>query len=142
LQQAEHRLQVCFPDVRRVSGCHAKLLAFGRRRMRSAIMLLTPEMCRAARALLDWKQHQLASAAGLSVDLVRRFEGGGVVRLPSVEAMLQALQDAGLEFIPAGGKSLKGGPGLRTIPMAEPEVAAAEEGVELKAPTLAASQIG
>jgi hypothetical protein len=56
--------------------------------------------------------------------------------------MLQALQDAGLEFIPAGGKSLNGGPGLRTIPMAEPEVAAAEEGVELKAPTLAASQIG
>jgi hypothetical protein len=45
--------------------------------------------------------------------------------------MLQALQGAGLEFIAAGGKSLDSGPGLRTIPKAEPEVAAAEEALEL-----------
>lgn len=101
-------------------------------------MILTPEMSRAARALLSWKAHQLASAAGLSPATVRRFEGGGVVRLPSVEAILQALQEAGLEFIPAGGKSLGGGPGLRRIPMAEPEVVAAEEAAELDEPALSA----
>ena len=102
-------------------------------------MLLTPELCRAARALLNWSAHQLAGAAGLGRATVKRFEAGGMVRLSSVEAMLQALQDAGLEFIPAGGKSLDGGPGLRTIPRAEPEVAAAEEAVELAGPALSAS---
>ena len=99
---------------------------------------MTPEMCRAARALLSWKSHQLAGAAGLSVATVRRFEAGGTVRLPSVEAMFHALQAAGLEFIPAGAMSPDGGPGLRTIPLAEPEVAAAEEAVELDDPTLTA----
>lgn len=94
-------------------------------------MILTPEMCHAARALLKWKLHQLASEAGLGVATVRRFEAGGIVRLASVEAMFQALEGAGLEFIPAGEKSLDGGPGLRTIPLVEPEVAAAEEAIEL-----------
>ena len=107
--------------------------------MRTAPMLLTPELCRAARALLNWKANQLASAAGLSLPTVRRFEAGGIVRPPSVAAMVQALQGAGLEFIPAGGKSLDGGPGLRTMPMAEPEVAAAEESLELEEPPLTAS---
>ena len=48
--------------------------------------------------------------------------------------MLQALHNAGLEFISAGGKSLDGGPGLRTVPVPEPEVAAAEEAAELEQP--------
>lgn len=99
-------------------------------------MLLTPEICRAARALLKWRAHQLATAAGLAEATVRRFETSGVVRQSSVEAMLQALQGAGLEFIPAGGESLDGGPGLRTLPQAEPEVMAAEEIIELNEPAL------
>jgi hypothetical protein len=61
-----------------------------------------------------------------------------MVEPASVEVMLEALQDAGLEFIPAGGQSLDGGPGLRTIPMLEPEVAAAEEALELEEPVLEA----
>jgi len=72
------------------------------------------------------------------VATVKRFEAGGMVGPSSVEAMLQALQGAGVEFIPAGGKSLGGGPGLRTIPMPEPEVAAAEA-VERDGAGLAAS---
>lgn len=99
-------------------------------------MMLTPEMCRAARALLNLESHQLACAAGLGVVTVRRFEAGGTVRLSSVEAMFEALQDAGLEFIPAGAQSLVGGAGLRTIPLAEPEVASAEEALELEDPPL------
>ncbi len=67
------------------------------------------------------------------------FEAGRTVRLRYVEAMLEALESAGLEFIAAGGKSLDGGPGLRTIPVAEPEVAAAEEAAELDPPMLSAS---
>jgi len=102
-------------------------------------MLLTPEMGRAARALLKWTAEELAAAAGLGVSTVKRFERGGIVRVSSVEAMLFALQSAGLEFIAAGGKSLDGGPGLRTMPMLEPEVAAAEEALELDEPALSAS---
>lgn len=94
-------------------------------------MLLTPELCRAARALLNWQVDQLAIAAGLARPTVRRFEAGATVRPSSVEAMLQALQAAGLEFIAAGAKSLDGGPGLRTIPLPEPEVAKAESAVEV-----------
>lgn len=90
-------------------------------------VLLTPELCRAARVLLSWEAQQLAAKAGLGISTIRRFEAGGMVRPASVEATLQALQGGGLEFIPAGGKSLDGGPGLRTIPMPEPEVAEAAE---------------
>jgi len=71
-------------------------------------------------------------AAGLHLSTVERFERGGIVRAPSVEAVPHALQGAGLEFIAAGGRSLNGGPGLRTMPMPEPEVAAAEKAVELE----------
>jgi len=97
-------------------------------------------MSRAARALLRWGSEELATEAGLSLSTVKRFERGGIVRAPSVEAMLNALQRAGLEFIAAGGRSLDGGPGLRTMPMMEPEVAAAEVAVELDEPTLSVSE--
>jgi hypothetical protein len=100
-------------------------------------MLLTPEMCRAARALLNWDESQLADAAELAIAAVSRFKAGGLVPLALVEAMLQAFHGTDLEFIPAaGGKSMGGGPGLRTAPVAEPEVAAAEAAVELDEPGL------
>jgi hypothetical protein len=104
-------------------------------------MLLTPEMCRAGRALLKWKAQQLAAAAELDIAIVDSFEADGFVPPASVEAMLEALQTAGLEFIPAGGKSMDGGPGLRTTPQPEPEVAAAEEAVELEEPLLPTAAI-
>lgn len=94
-------------------------------------MLLTPEMCSAARALLKWKRQQLASAAGVRLSTVVTFEEGRTVRSHYVEAMVKALEGAGLEFIAAGATSLDGGPGIRTIPLVEPEVAAAEEAAEL-----------
>ncbi len=98
--------------------------------------MLTPELCRAARALLKWKVEQLATAAGLADATVRRFEASGLIQLTSVEAMIQALKRAGLELIPAGGTSLGGGPGVRMLPLVEPEVAAAEEAVEQNEPAL------
>ena len=95
-------------------------------------MLLTPEICRAARALLQWEGQRLAIAARLDIATIERFEAGDIVDPTSVELLLEALQKAGLEFIPAGGKSLDGGPGLRTKPQPEPEVTAAEEALELE----------
>jgi len=74
-------------------------------------------MTRGARALLRWEAEELAAAAGLSLSTVKRFERGGIVRARSVEAMLQALQGAGLEFISAGGRSRDGGPPQRKKPL-------------------------
>ncbi len=67
----------------------------------------------------------------MRLSTVVTFEEGRTVRPHYVEAMLKALEGAGLEFIAAGGESLDGGPGLRTIPLPEPEVAAAEDAIEL-----------
>lgn len=94
-------------------------------------MLLTPEMCRAGRALLKWEVHELAAAAELAEGTVRRFEAGGVVKRQTVEALLQALDAAGIELIAAGAKSLDGGPGVRTRPLPEPEVAVAAEALRV-----------
>lgn len=71
---------------------------------------LSKEQSRAARALLDWSQTQLASAANLGESTVRDFEKGR--RVPSINnlaAIRAALEAAGVEFIPENG----GGAGVR-----------------------------
>lgn len=76
-------------------------------------METSPAMIKAARSLLGWNAEDLADAAGLGVATVRRYEIGGTARQSSVDAMVKALEAAGLEFIAAGGKSLQGGAGVR-----------------------------
>ena len=62
---------------------------------------------RAARALLEWTQTDLAAAAKIAVPTVKRFETGVRTPIPIVKgAIVRALEDAGVEFIPA--KSGKG----------------------------------
>lgn len=71
---------------------------------------ITPTQSRAARALLDWSQQELANASKLSEVYVRKFEKGE--RQPSDEAlqsMRAALEKAGVQFIPENG----GGAGVR-----------------------------
>ena len=73
-------------------------------------MTLTREQCRAARALLDWSQADLASAAGTGLSTVARFERGDLKTYAStLETLRTTLETAGIEFIPENG----GGPGLR-----------------------------
>jgi transcriptional regulator with XRE-family HTH domain len=72
--------------------------------------MLTPEQSRGARGLLNWTQQELATAAHLGLSTVKDFESGK--RVPghnNLSAILRALQDAGVEFIPENG----GGPGVR-----------------------------
>lgn len=72
--------------------------------------MITPAQCRAARALLDWSQQQLATAAQVGVVTVRQFEGGAVHPRPATLAVVQrAFEAAGVAFIAANG----GGPGVR-----------------------------
>ena len=72
--------------------------------------MISPNQCKAARALLGWTQEKLASAAGIGISTVREFELGQ--RKPIArnrQAILDAFSAAGIEFIDENG----GGPGLR-----------------------------
>ena len=63
--------------------------------------MLRSEQIRAARALLRWDQKQLAAAANISVQTIKRLEGmpGKVSAYArTVEAITKALEAAGVEF--------------------------------------------
>ncbi|WP_461384425.1 helix-turn-helix domain-containing protein [Devosia indica] len=71
---------------------------------------MTPAQCRAARALLNWTQDQLATAASSGNSTVRNFEAGRSTPKPiHMDAMRSALEAAGVIFIPGNGE----GPGVR-----------------------------
>ena len=68
---------------------------------------ITIAQIRAARALLDWTQTDLAAAARIALPTVKRYETGIRTPIPVIMAAVRrALEDAGVEFIPA--KSGKG----------------------------------
>jgi transcriptional regulator with XRE-family HTH domain len=71
--------------------------------------IMTPAQCRAARALIDISQDQLAGLAAVSVTTLRNFERGATVPVTNNMAALRgALERAGVEFIDQNG-----GPGVR-----------------------------
>ncbi len=71
---------------------------------------MTPEQCRAGRALLDLSQPQLAVAAGLGLSTVVDFERSRRrVSAEAIRSIMRALEDAGVEFIHENG----GGAGVR-----------------------------
>jgi transcriptional regulator with XRE-family HTH domain len=72
--------------------------------------MISPEQCRAARALLDWSQSELADKAGVGIVTVRQLEAGAhKPRRATLDVIQRALEDAGVEFIEENG----GGPGVR-----------------------------
>lgn len=76
--------------------------------------MMTPAQIRAARALLGWKQTDLASAAGVAEISVKNIERGATDARGSTLGKIQsAFEAAGLEIIPGGSASLDGGPGVR-----------------------------
>ncbi|OYW61996.1 MAG: transcriptional regulator [Rhizobiales bacterium 12-68-15] len=67
--------------------------------------MMSPAQCRAARALLDWSQQQLADAARIGVVTVRQFEGGASEpRNSTLTVMRAALETAGVIFVPENGE--------------------------------------
>lgn len=62
-------------------------------------MLLTKEIVKAGRALLDWTQRDLARQTGLSIGTIARFEAGTGMQERNNQAIHQAMQRAGLQFI-------------------------------------------
>lgn len=58
--------------------------------------------CRAARALLKWSQTQLAASSGVALSTVADFEiDKREPRADNLTAIRRALEDAGVDFIPA-----------------------------------------
>ena len=74
---------------------------------------MSPDQCRASRALLGWSAQELAAAAGLGLASVKRFESGQLVQPATVQALRNAVEAAGLVLLYAGDRSHSGGEGVR-----------------------------
>lgn len=77
--------------------------------------MLTGAQIRAGRALVDWTGADLAKAAGVSLQTIRRMEGEvgtGRSSVANVQAIQRALEEAGVEFLKAD-ESAGTGPGVR-----------------------------
>lgn len=75
--------------------------------------MVTASQIRAARALLGWNGTELAQAAGLSLQTIRRMEselGPGRSAAANVDAVRRALETNGVVFL---GADEAGGPGVR-----------------------------
>lgn len=73
---------------------------------------MSPRLSKAARALLEWQQQDLADASGVPKPTISAFEArGGSAKMSTLnnQAVIAAFEKAGLEIIPENG----GGEGLR-----------------------------
>lgn len=62
--------------------------------------MITGSQLRAARALLDWTQDDLAAKSGVAAQTIRLFEAGNRQPYRQTLDQLQAtLEDAGIEFL-------------------------------------------
>jgi transcriptional regulator with XRE-family HTH domain len=78
--------------------------------------MITATQLRAARALLDIDQRDLAELSSLSVPTIQRMEASdGVIRgnVDSLMKLVSALENAGIELINPGVASSAGGRGVR-----------------------------
>jgi ribosome-binding protein aMBF1 (putative translation factor) len=74
------------------------------------VSVITPEQCRAARALVGMSQDDLAIEAKVGNSTVRNFEAGRSVPVTNnIEAIERVLQKRGVQLIPENG----GGAGVR-----------------------------
>jgi transcriptional regulator with XRE-family HTH domain len=86
--------------------------------------MITATQLKAARALLDVDQRELAELSNLSVPTIQRMEASdGVIRgnVDSLMKLVGALQEAGIELINEGAPSLAGGRGVRLREAVKPK---------------------
>ncbi|MGO7541866.1 helix-turn-helix transcriptional regulator [Rhizobium ruizarguesonis] len=61
--------------------------------------MLTPSQCRAARALLDWSQQQLADQSKIGNATIRNFESGkSAPQHATLDVLRRCFGSAGVEF--------------------------------------------
>jgi len=79
-------------------------------------MSFSPAQCRAARALIDMSQVQLAEAAGVSSRTILDFEAGKRQPIKATLAAIQrALETAGVEFTNGEQQGVKFSKKKRTV---------------------------
>ncbi|RYG93743.1 MAG: XRE family transcriptional regulator [Alphaproteobacteria bacterium] len=72
--------------------------------------MLTPSQCRAARALLDWSQQQLADQSRIGNATIRNFESGkSAPQHATLDVLRRCFENGGIIFIDENGE----GPGVR-----------------------------
>jgi len=84
--------------------------------MGETTFMITANQLRAARALLNIDQRQMADLADLSVPTIQRMEASdGVIRanVDSLMKLVSALENAGIDLINPGVTSPAGGRGVR-----------------------------
>ncbi len=82
--------------------------------------MLNDKQIRAARALLEWTQETLAEASGVARATIRNIEGGASLpRLETMQALEDAFDAAGVEFLPGSGVRIRD----RTVQTFEGETA-------------------
>ncbi|MDX2027203.1 MAG: helix-turn-helix transcriptional regulator [Alphaproteobacteria bacterium] len=65
---------------------------------------IRPEQIKAARALLDWSQGDLAKATGLSITTIRNIESGDMSpRSATAQVIFQIIESVGIEFTEGEG---------------------------------------
>ncbi|MDD3371100.1 MAG: helix-turn-helix transcriptional regulator [Alphaproteobacteria bacterium] len=70
--------------------------------------MLDQRQIRAARALLDWTQENLAERSGIARATIKNVESGLTLpRLETANALQSAFEDAGVEFLPSSGVRMK-----------------------------------
>jgi ribosome-binding protein aMBF1 (putative translation factor) len=75
--------------------------------------MMSPDQCRASRALLGWSVQDLATAASLGTASIKRFEAGQTMQAATVAAIAGAITSAGIVLLSAGAASPNGGEGVR-----------------------------
>ena len=66
--------------------------------------LLTPQLSKAARALLEWQQADLAKVAHLSLTAINNFERKiGTTRESTLQTIQSTFEEHGIDFLPGGG---------------------------------------
>lgn len=69
--------------------------------------MLTRDQVKMARAALDWGIRDLARHAGVTARTVTRFENGGNASLETLTKVKQALDAAGITYVPENGGPAK-----------------------------------
>ena len=70
--------------------------------------MITSAQCRAARALLDWKQVELAEHSDVGITAIRTFERNKTSpHRITLKALKETFEKAGIEFIDDGGLGVK-----------------------------------
>ncbi|MBA3039334.1 MAG: helix-turn-helix transcriptional regulator [Rhizobiaceae bacterium] len=74
--------------------------------------MIKSAQCRAARALLDWTQSDLAGRTAISAVSIRAFERGGEMRESNLKLLQLTFEAAGIVF-EEEGEMVPGGIGVR-----------------------------